>query len=86
MDNSSPRGTWAEGADAIGESGGAAAAEISGEEGKPRGEELGGDLELGGLVADEERVDGVGHGSSRSRRRVDSGELGFCLGLKTGDR
>lgn len=43
----------AEGADAIREGFRAVGAEIRGEEGKPVGEELGGDSELGGLILEE---------------------------------
>jgi hypothetical protein len=52
--------TKVEGADAIGESLGAVVAEISGEEGEPRGEKLRRDSELRWLVSEEERVSRLG--------------------------
>lgn len=75
--------TWAERADAIGENSGAVGAEISGEKGKPRGQELRCDSELRRLIIHEERVDGFvsvvvvshGNGSARTLGRVDSEKL-----------
>lgn len=89
--------TWAERADAIGENSGAVGAEISGEKGKPRGQELRCDSELRRLIIHEERVDGfvsvvvVSHGNG-SARLGHSGESTRasgnqnCLERKTDDR
>lgn len=49
--------TWVDGADAIGERLGAAAAEIFGEKGKPCVKKLRSDSKLRRLIIDEERVD-----------------------------
>lgn len=65
-DTGKERSTRANRTDSIGESFSAVVTEISREERKPRGEELGCDSEFGSLVTPQERVKGFNRGIAHS--------------------